>query len=254
MNLVVNARDAMPQGGTLQIKLSSVQVAEDGDPPAVGMDPGEWFCLTVSDTGTGIPAEVLPNIFEPFFTTKETGKGTGLGLSQVYGIVTQHKGQISVETEVGKGSSFHVYLPMCEVEREPSTQDSIFSTIPQGKGEIILLVEDNEKMREIGQQILEDLGYQVLVASNGREALEIYKANGNIDLLFTDVVMPEIGGVALLRELRQMGSEVKAVAVTGHILAEDLDHLREDGVTSVIHKPYDVDILAEVVREALDNE
>ncbi len=254
MNLVVNARDAMPEGGTLRIILSSVHVAEDDDPPAVGMDPGEWFCLSVSDTGTGIPAEVLPNIFEPFFTTKETGKGTGLGLAQVYGIVAQHKGQISVETEIGKGSTFHVYLPMCEAEREPLTQDAIFATIPQGKGETILLVEDNEKMREVGQQILEDLGYQVLAASNGREALEIYKANGNIDLLFTDVVMPEIGGAALLRELRQMGSEVKAVAVTGHILAEDLDQLREDGVASVIHKPYDVDIMAEAIREALDDE
>ncbi len=254
MNLVVNARDAMPEGGTLRTKLSSVHVAEDDDPPVIGMDPGEWFCLSVSDTGTGIPAEVLPNIFEPFFTTKETGKGTGLGLAQVYGIVTQHKGQISVETEVGKGSTFHVYLPMCEVEREPLTQDAIFATIPQGKGETILLVEDNEKMREVGQQILEDLGYKVLAASNGKEALEIYKANGDIDLLFTDVVMPEIGGAALLRELRQMGSEVKAVAVTGHILAEDLDQLREAGVASVIHKPYDVDILADVIREALDNE
>ena len=252
MNLVVNARDAMSEGGTLQIKLSSVQVAEDDDPPAVGMGPGDWFCMSVCDTGTGIPAEVLPNIFEPFFTTKETGKGTGLGLAQVYGIVTQHKGQISVESEVGKGSTFHIFLPMCEVEREPLSQDGIFATIPHGKGETILLVEDNERMREVGQQILEDLGYQVLAASNGREALEIYKANGDIDLLFTDVVMPEIGGATLLRELRQMGSEVKAVAVTGHILAEDLDQLREAGVASVIHKPYDVDILAEVIRDALD--
>jgi two-component system cell cycle sensor histidine kinase/response regulator CckA len=143
---------------------------------------------------------------------------------------------------------------MCEVEKEPLAQDGIFATIPQGKGETILLVEDNEKMREVGQHILEDLGYQVLAAANGREALEIYKTNGDIDLLFTDVVMPEVGGAALLRELRQMGSEVKAVAVTGHIIAEDMDHLKQAGVASVIHKPYDVDILADVIREALDNE
>jgi signal transduction histidine kinase/DNA-binding LacI/PurR family transcriptional regulator/ActR/RegA family two-component response regulator len=254
MNLVVNARDAMPEGGTLRIKLSKVQVAESDDPPVVGMVPGDWFCLSVSDTGTGIRQEILPHIFEPFFTTKETGKGTGLGLAQVYGIVRQHKGQISVETEIDIGSTFRVYLPMCEVEKEPLAQDGIFATIPQGKGETILLVEDNEKMREVGQHILEDLGYQVLAAANGREALEIYKTNGDIDLLFTDVVMPEVGGAALLRELRQMGSEVKAVAVTGHIIAEDMDHLKQAGVASVIHKPYDVDILADVIREALDNE
>ena len=254
MNLVVNARDAMPKGGTLWIKLSSLQVEEGEDPPAVGMTPGNWLRISVSDTGTGIPQEVLPHIFEPFFTTKATGKGTGLGLAQVYGIVKQHNGQVSVDTEIGKGTKFYVYLPLCTLENNLSSQDGVFSSIPKGKGETILLVEDNEKMREVGQQILEDLGYHVLSASNGREALEVFKTNGDIDLLFTDVVMPEIGGAVLLDELRQLGSNVKAVAVTGHIIAEDLDHLRQAGVASVIHKPYDVDILAEVIREALDEE
>ncbi len=254
MNLVVNARDAMPKGGTLRIKLSSLQVEEGEDPPVVGMTPGDWLYISVSDTGTGIPQEVLPHIFEPFFTTKDTGKGTGLGLAQVYGIVKQHNGQVSVDTEVGKGTTFRVYLPLATLKEHLSSQDGVFSSIPQGKGETILLVEDNDKMREVGQQILEDLGYHVLSASNGREALEVFKTNGDIDLIFTDVVMPEIGGAALLDELRQLGSNVKAVAVTGHIIAEDLDHLRQVGVASVIHKPYDVDILADVIREALDEE
>ncbi len=254
MNLVVNARDAMPKGGTLRIKLSSLHLEEHEDPPTAGMVPGNWLRISVSDTGTGIPPEVLPHIFEPFFTTKDTGKGTGLGLSQVYGIVKQHNGQVNVDTEVGKGTTFHVYLPLCKPEKHLSSQDGVFSSIPQGNGETILLVEDNEKMREVGQQILEDLGYHVLSASNGKEALEVYKTNGDIDLLFTDVVMPEIGGAALLRELRQLGSTIKAVAVTGHIIAEDLDHLRQAGVAAVIHKPYDVDLLADAIRNALDNE
>ncbi len=123
---------------------------------------------------------------------------------------------------------------------------------PQGQGETILFVEDNDLMREIGLQILEDLGYQVLCASNGREALEIFNRTSDIDLIFTDIVMPEIGGASLLRSIRATGSQVKAVAVTGHVLAEDLDILKEAGVTSIIHKPYDVDILADEVRKALD--
>jgi signal transduction histidine kinase/CheY-like chemotaxis protein len=254
MNLVVNARDAMPEGGTLRINLSKVCLSDDEEPPAVGMSPGNWICMSVSDTGTGIPAEVLPHIFEPFFTTKETGKGTGLGLAQVYGIVKQHHGQVRVETKEGEGSTFYIYLPLSTAENDPAAKDRVYSSIPQGTGETILLVEDNEKMREVGTTILEDLGYKVLSASNGREALEMFKTNGDIDLLFTDIVMPEIGGAALLDELRQMGSDVKAIAVTGHILAEDLENLKKAGIASVVHKPYDVDILAEVIREALDDE
>ena len=177
-----------------------------------------------------------------------------MGLAQVYGIVEKHNGQINVDTEVGKGTTFEIFLPICRGERDLGIQDGAVNPASQGKGETILLVEDNERMREVGQQILEELGYKVLAASNGREALDIYEDNGNIDLLFTDVVMPEVGGVALISELRQMGSDVKAIAVTGHILAEDLDELRQAGVASVSNKPYDVDILADVIREALDDE
>ncbi len=126
--------------------------------------------------------------------------------------------------------------------------------VPQGKGETILFVEDNDLMREVGMQILEDLGYQVLCASNGLEALKVFNQSEDIDLIFTDVVMPEVGGAAMLQKIRQSGSQVKALAVTGHILAEDLDQLKEAGVKTIIHKPYDVDILAVAVRQALDEE
>jgi two-component system cell cycle sensor histidine kinase/response regulator CckA len=130
-------------------------------------------------------------------------------------------------------------------------EDAIFDA-PQGGGETILFVEDNDLMREIGTQILEDLGYRVISASNGQEALNAFNKTSDIDLIFTDVVMPEIGGANLLRRIRAAGSQVKAIAVTGHVLAEDLDQLREAGVTSVIRKPYDVDILADAIRKALD--
>ncbi len=142
-------------------------------------------------------------------------------------------------------------LSMEERDRTLQSEQTIPDS-PQGQGETILFVEDNDLMREIGSQILEDLGYQVLSASNGAEALKIFKETDHIDLIFTDVVMPDIGGAALLREIRNTGSDIKAVAVTGHVLAEDVDQLREAGVISIIHKPYDVDILADAVREALD--
>ena len=137
-------------------------------------------------------------------------------------------------------------------DEELVRQDEELIDVPQGRGEIILFVEDNELMREVGKQILLDLGYQVVTASNGREALDIFREMEKVDLIFTDVVMPEIGGAAMLHEIRNMNSDVKAVAVTGHILAEDLDQLREAGVDTIIRKPYDVDILAAAVREALD--
>ena len=141
-----------------------------------------------------------------------------------------------------------------ETEGKNLQDEETIIDAPQGKGETILFVEDNDLMREVGMQILEDLGYQVHCASNGREALNIFSQSTDIDLIFTDVVMPEVGGAAMLQKIRESGSQVKALAVTGHILAEDLDLLREASVKSIIRKPYDVDILANSVREALDGE
>jgi two-component system cell cycle sensor histidine kinase/response regulator CckA len=141
--------------------------------------------------------------------------------------------------------------PSLSIDRHDLEEEAIVDAA-QGTGETILFVEDNDLMREIGMQILEDLGYRVICASNGQEALNAFTETSDIDLIFTDVVMPEIGGVSLLRSIRATGSRVKAVAVTGHVLADDLDQLREAGVTTVIRKPYDVDILADAVRKALD--
>jgi two-component system cell cycle sensor histidine kinase/response regulator CckA len=260
MNLVVNARDAMPEGGDLRIGLSRVQVRPGQEPPLAEMDVGEWVCLAVSDTGTGIPPEVLPRIFEPFFTTKPEGQGTGLGLAQVYGIVKQHGGHIGVETEVGWGTTFCIYLPaqeMQEVEEVPQEE-----AVARGNGEIVLVAEDEERVRNSCRRVLEELGYRVLTAENGREALEIYRSaeracpeqGRGIDLVLTDMVMPEMGGKELIWGLRKENPHLKAIAMTGHVLAEDLRQLKEEGSLEVVYKPLDTNTLARVVRHALDGD
>jgi PAS domain S-box-containing protein len=252
MNLVVNARDAMPEGGELRIGLSRVQVRSGEEPPVAEMDAREWVCLAVSDTGTGIPPDVLPRIFEPFFTTKPRGEGTGLGLAQVYGIVKQHGGHMGVETEVGRGTTFRIYLPAQrakEVEEAPQEEATA-----GGEGETILVAEDEEKVRGLSRRILESLGYRVLTAANGREALEVYQSAERVDLVLTDMVMPEMGGKELIRELRKANPRLKTVAMTGYVLAEDLRELKEEGRLEIVYKPLDTNTLARVVRHALDGD
>ncbi|MBE9507367.1 MAG: response regulator, partial [Chloroflexi bacterium] len=252
MNLAVNARDAMPEGGELRVGLTRVEVKPDESPPVEEMPVGEWVCLAVSDTGTGIAPEVLPHVFEPFFTTKGPGEGVGLGLAQVYGIVKQHEGYIGVETEAGKGTTFRVYLPAHGVEAMEWAEAEEARTPPQGKGETILLVEDSERIREAGRGVLESLGYRVLAAANGREALEVHEAEGRVDLVITDLVMPEMGGRRLVRDLRKETPDLKALAITGHAVEEDLRKLRKEGFLDIIYKPLDVHKLATAVRQALD--
>jgi two-component system cell cycle sensor histidine kinase/response regulator CckA len=260
MNLVVNARDAMPEGGELRLGLSRLRTRLGDEPPLAEMDAGEWICLAVSDTGTGIPPDVLPRIFEPFFTTKPKGEGTGLGLAQVYGIVKQHRGHVGVETEVGKGTTFRIYLPAQEMQEVAETSQE--ERAARGKGETILVAEDEEKVRELSRRILESLGYRVLMAANGREALEIYRTTKRacpeqgrgIDLVLTDMVMPEMGGKELIQKLRKENPHLKVAAMTGYVLAEDLQELKEEGSLEIVHKPLDTNTLARVVRHALDGD
>ena len=251
-NLVVNARDAMPGGGELRVTSYRVRIRSDEKSP---VPPGEWVCLGVSDSGTGIPPEVIPRIFEPFFTTKPKGEGTGLGLAQVYGIVKQHGGHIEVQTEVGQGTTFRIYLPAqeAEVPRElPPGQSESLAT-PHGKGETILIAEDERRVRESCKRILESLGYRVLTAPNGREALQTYRSTGSIDLVLTDMVMPEMSGKDLIQELRKTDPPPRIVAMTGYVLAQDLRELKAEGNLDVIQKPLDVNTLARAIRHALDD-
>jgi PAS domain S-box-containing protein len=261
VNLALNACDAMPEGGDLRIALSEIAVRPGEKLPVADMRPGEWVCLSVADTGTGMTADVLSHTFEPFFTTKGP-RGTGLGLSQVYGIVQQHGGRVGIDTELGCGTTFWVYLPAYRAEEGAEEGSEEKATVLGGRGEIILFVEDEERVREAGQQVLESLGYRVLTASNGREALGLYRTaeethleqSRGIDLVLTDMVMPEMGGKDLIQELRRINPDVKILAITGHTMREDILELREQGFVEVIYKPLDGSRLGEAVRLALDAE
>jgi CheY-like chemotaxis protein len=211
--------------------------------------------MTVSDTGTGIPANVLPHIFDPFFTTKGAGKGSGLGLSQVHGIVGSHEGHIDVDSRVGQGTVFTIYLPALSVKApEPPALAGL--SLPKGQGETILLVEDNDAAREALAESLDLLNYRVMEASNGQEALEILEQHGErIALVLSDVIMPVMGGIALLYTLRERDIGVGVVLLTGHPLEKETQKLHTQRAASHLvgwlFKPAAIDQLAEVVARAL---
>lgn len=251
MNLALNARDAMPQGGTLSFQLASLSLAPGQMPPLPDMAPGEWLQLSVRDTGTGIAAEHLPHLFEPFFTTKQPGQGTGLGLAQVHGIVKQHDGSIAVESQPGRGTTFVIYLPIYETGPAPAPAVVNHQT-EQGAGESILLVEDNEAMRMALADSLEGLGYRVFPAVDGIEALEILAQQTNgISLMLSDLVMPRMGGVELSHQARSRFPALKIIIMTGHPLHESEDELRQAGIEGWIRKPFSVSELTDQVQAVL---
>jgi len=249
-NLAVNARDAMPGGGKLRLRLSHFTLEPSARAPFPDMRPGEWVTLSVSDTGVGIPPEVLPHLFEPFFTTKEAGKGTGLGLAQVYGIVKQHEGFIDVQTEVGRGTTFTIYLPSLPVGEEAEGEEER-EEMPQGQGETILVVEDDPQVLGTCQAMLERLGYRVLTATSGSQALEVCDQHEEVALVLMDLVLPEMSGAELFQSLRSRDPEVRVVAMTGYPLEEDGRGLLEQGIVDWMQKPLDFARLAEVVSQAL---
>ncbi len=250
-NLAVNARDAMPDGGTLRLSLERITVGPDAAPPLMGLEAGEWVRLRVADTGTGLAPEALAHLFEPFFTTKEPGKGSGLGLAQVYGIVVQHEGRIGVESRVGEGTAFSIYLPALNV-RATETLPLDMSAMPQGKGETVLVVEDEEVLRFALREILEMLGYRALEATDGESALALIEAQGaQIALVLSDVVMPKMGGVALLQALREKRWETPVILLTGHPVNSELEALRAQGLSDWVTKPPTIERLAQALSDAL---
>lgn len=250
-NLAVNARDAMPEGGILGIDLERITVEYDQPPPLPEMEPGEWVKMTVMDTGIGIAPDLLVKIFEPFFTTKDPEKGSGLGLAQVHGIVGLHKGHIDVESTVGEGTTFTIYLP-AQAAHSANILTGNIPTTARGQGEVVLIVEDKAALREALKEILEMLDYKVLEAKNGLEALVLMASHGEqIALVLSDVIMPEMGGVALLKALRENRWQTPVILLTGHVLKEDYDELQAQGVTAWLTKPPSLDQLAQAIANAL---
>lgn len=252
MNLAVNARDAMPQGGKLTIDLANVELADDFARRHLRLAPGSYVRLAISDTGVGMDKRTLSRIFEPFFTTKEQGKGTGLGLATVYGIVNQSGGSILVYSEPGWGTTFKIYLPQIK-EVSESTSVSLPQEHPSQRGETILLVEDEPGVRNLVRDTLKEDGYIVLEASNSAEALLLCEQHpGQIHLLFTDVVMPGLSGRQLAERLLPLRPELKILYMSGYTDDAIVRHgVLEPGV-AFLHKPFTPQILARKVREVLD--
>ncbi|MBI3107446.1 MAG: PAS domain S-box protein [Candidatus Rokubacteria bacterium] len=250
VNLVVNARDAMPKGGQVTIETANADLDQRYARQHPGAQPGSYVMLAVSDTGIGMDAETQARVFEPFFTTKEAGKGTGLGLSTVYGIVKQSGGHIFVYSEPGRGTVFKIYLP--RVEEPLAQEEPVVSTPPRGT-ETVLLVEDEDEVRELVREMLEGDGYTVVAARQPAEALEIAdQSTGAIHLLLTDVVMPQMAGPQLAETLTAQCRGMKVLYMSGYTA----DALGRSGVltpgTSLIHKPFTLSALAGKVREVLD--
>jgi len=252
VNLAVNARDAMPDGGRLAIKSFNAEVSE-GDVSAPNhVPPGRYAVLEVSDTGSGMSTETQARIFEPFFTTKAQGKGTGLGLATVYGIVRQSDGHISVESAPGAGATFRVYLPRVDEAVTPAATPGTVTAPAVGR-ETVLLAEDEPLVRLLARRVLEQAGYTVLVAAGGAEALETARRHdGPIHLLLTDVVMPEMSGRDLVRHLLDLRPGVPVLYMTGYSDEAIARHGVLDPGTALIQKPFTPAALARKVREALD--
>nr|MBA3692838.1 PAS domain-containing protein [Acidobacteriota bacterium] len=252
MNLAVNARDAMPQGGTLTIETANLLLEPDEARQKVDILPGAYVMLAVCDTGDGIDDKILQHIFEPFFTTKNIGKGTGLGLSTVYGIVKQSGGNIEVDSKVGAGTTFRIYLPRVAEQSEAAEIKDTSAELPSGT-ETILLVEDEELVRNLSREILETCGYTVIEARNGLEALEVCE-NGNckINLLMTDVVMPQMGGRELAEKLSEKLPNLKILFTSGYTNEGMVRNGVIETSTNFIQKPFTFDTLARKVRELLD--
>jgi len=252
MNLAVNARDAMPNGGRLLIETGRVQVNEDDSSKVLGLPPGDYVTLLIRDSGCGMSKEVLSHLFEPFFTTKEHNKGTGLGLSTVYGIIKSVEGEIEVESETGKGSAFQIYLPCVpEPARERPHLDTAPQRLPRGS-ETLLLVEDEDHVRNLLAEALRLGGYKVLTAANGEEALNLLDGlDAEVHLIITDVVMPKMSGPQLAQRVRQTRPDAKVIFMSGYNdRAETFTQVFKEG-GAFLQKPFTVESLGRKVREVL---
>jgi CheY-like chemotaxis protein len=252
LNLVVNARDAMADGGKITIETSNIELDEVYASNHRSVIPGPYVMMAVSDTGSGIDSETMEHMFEPFFTTKGIGKGTGLGLSTVYGIVKQSGGNIWVYTELGKGTTFKIYFPLVNESNGQHEKATSSATLERGT-ETILLVEDEELLRKLGRDILEANGYKVIEAKDGVDALAVCEQlDEDIHLLLTDVVMPQMGGRELAEKLAGKYPAMRVLFTSGYTDDAIVRHGIIDEGTNFIQKPFTLDALSQKVREILD--
>lgn len=255
MNLCVNARDAMPSGGTLSITVKNLFIDENYAQMNIDARAGPYIAITVSDSGTGIPPKILERIFEPFFTTKEPGKGTGLGLSTSYGIVKGHGGFIHVYSEVGKGTRFKIYLPAFETAETKVLGDKKIKELLTGHGELILVIDDEPAIRDITSTTLQRYGYRAITANDGADGVALYVHNKvEIKAVIVDMVMPIMDGRATIRALRKIDPDVKIVAVSG--LKDDEEHVQAARVdaNTFLSKPYTAETLLKTLHELLRGE
>jgi len=249
LNLVVNSRDALTEGGDIRITTRNVSIRE-GDAAVSDVPPGQWVAIRVADNGHGMTKEVMERCFDPFFTTKEPGKGTGLGLSQVFGFLKQSGGHVVVSSEVGEGTEVTLYLPRHAGKLPDSGDSQGEDMLPRGDGrELILVVEDEERVRRFSVEALQELGYRVIAAENGLEALRLLRSNPRIDLLFTDIVMPEMNGLRLAEHARQLRPRIRTLFSTGYT-QEDFARNKLD----ILPKPFTMGQLARKVRAVLDGQ
>jgi len=249
MNLCLNARDAMLQGGTLWIKAENYLVDENFTRMELSAKVGPYVLITIQDTGIGIPAPILERIFEPFFTTKELGNGTGLGLSTVIGIVKNYGGFVKVNSEVGKGTKFQVYLPSMQVEaiKQPENLE-----LPNGNRELILVVDDEIAILEISKTLLEDSNYRTITARNGIEAISLYvQFKNEIKIVLMNMMMPSMDGLTSIKILREINSQVKIITISGVSTEQEIAEVMNSGVNGFLRKPYTFSQLLNIVRDVL---
>jgi CheY-like chemotaxis protein len=247
LNLALNARDAMPDGGTLTIETHNTVLGPEGSATLLHAPPGEYVVLSVTDTGVGMSEEVQARVFEPFFTTKAPGVGSGLGLATVRGIVFQHQGDLALVSQVGVGSTFRVYLPRAQSGSREQQAGMAAAGMPRGD-ETILLVEDDPSIRRVVSQTLSGLGYRVLTAASGLEALALSSLqDASVDLVVTDMVMPGMSGQTLARHLASRGRHPKVLFISGYA-----PEWTSEGIAPMLQKPFSPAELAEAVRNVLD--
>jgi CheY-like chemotaxis protein len=252
LNLAINARDAMPDGGRLTISTHDTILDESSRQFIPDIDPGRYVLLAVSDNGSGMADDTRARVFEPFFTTKEVGKGTGLGLATVFGIVKQNHGHVDVYSELGVGTSFKIYLPVTDRPLDRASVSKELGSLPRGT-ETILLVEDEDALRKYTCRVLESCGYTVLQARNGSDALGVAAAAQQPpDLLLTDVVMPVMGGRELFSRMRALMPAIKTIFMSGYTDDAVVQLTPEDGDHHFLQKPFIASTLANKIRTVLD--